>query len=122
MPLLATAIVDSILAFLGSTTGQVTSNVGSGLAPELSEIIDFASGVFAVFLMVLSLISYRNVRAKRLIFVSAAFGLFALRAVVSRLDYLIPESLSATVEVGLAIAGFGILALFFVAIVKKEKA
>lgn len=86
---------------------------------EPSDIIEFASGIFAVFLMALTFLSYINVRATRLLFVAGAFGLFAVRAIMARLDIFIPESLSTGVETGLALAGFAILSLFFLAIVKK---
>jgi hypothetical protein len=87
---------------------------------ELSDYIDFGSGIFAALLIVLSLTAYRNVRAKRLLFVSAAFGLFAVRALLSQVDLFIPEAQAATIELVLAVSGFGILALFFMAIVKKD--
>jgi predicted PurR-regulated permease PerM len=108
------------LIFLGSVIGQSNNNNSLLLEPE--EIIDFATGIFAIFLMTLSIISYRNLKARRLIFVSAAFGLYALRTMIARLvDLTIPESQSIAIEMGLAIAGFAILAFFFIAIVKKEK-
>ena len=89
---------------------------------ELSDYIDFGSGIFAVFLLALSLIAYRNVRSKRLLFVSAAFGLFAIRALITRADLLILEVQSTAIELALALSGFGILALFFVAIVRRDTA
>jgi hypothetical protein len=87
---------------------------------EPSDVIDFASGIFAVFLMVLSLLAYRNAKAKRLILVSAAFGLFALRTIIARLDLLIPEAESTVIELALALTGFAILSFFFFAIVKRS--
>lgn len=87
---------------------------------ELPDYIEFGSGIFAAFLLVLSLIAYRNVRSKRLLLVSAAFGLFALRTLVSRADLLIPEAQSEIIELALALSGFGILALFFIAIVMRQ--
>lgn len=87
---------------------------------DLTDYIDFGSGIFAAFLLVLSLIAYMNVRSKRLLLVSAAFGLFALRTLVSRADLLIPEVQSEVIELALALSGFGILALFFMAIVMRQ--
>ena len=86
---------------------------------DLPDYIEFGSGIFAAFLLVLSLIAYRNVRSKRLLLVSAAFGLFALRTLVSRADLLIPEP-PEVIELALALSGFGILALFFMAIVMRQ--
>lgn len=90
------------------------------MAIEISDIAGFASGAFAASLLVISLFSYRKTKAKKLLFVSAAFGLFSIREIMARLDYLIPEAQSAWVETSLAIAGVVILGLFFVAIVRKK--
>ncbi|MFL6521932.1 MAG: hypothetical protein ACJ71B_00455 [Nitrososphaera sp.] len=87
---------------------------------EPSDIVDFASGIFAVFLMVLSLYAYRNRKSKRLLLVTAAFGLFALRTIIASLDLLIPEAESTVIELALALTGFAILSLFFFAIVKRS--
>jgi hypothetical protein len=87
---------------------------------EPSDIVDFASGIFAAFLMVLSLHAYRNRKTKRLLLVSAAFGMFALRTIIARLDLLIPEAESTVIEFVLALTGFVILSLFFFAIVKRS--
>jgi hypothetical protein len=87
---------------------------------EISDAVSFASGIFAAVLLVISLFAYKNTKAKRLFFVSAAFGLFSIREIVARLDAYILESQSTTIETVLAFSGFAILALFFVAIVKKS--
>jgi len=52
--------------------------------------------------------------------VMIAFGLFALRTIISRLDLFIPEIESSILELLLAILGFIALALFFFAIVTKQ--
>jgi len=94
---------------------------GIGEQFEITDIIDFATGVFAAVLLVLSLLSYRNVRAKRLLFVSAAFGLYSIREIIlARLDYFVSEIQTDTIEIALSLAGFVILALIFLAIVKKS--
>ena len=100
----------------GSQVGEFEGEMNE---VELTDYIDFGSGIFAAFLLILSLIAYKNFRAMRLLFVSAAFGLFALRALVARLDLFIPETESTVIELALAVSGFAILALFFMAIVKK---
>lgn len=87
---------------------------------EISDIAGFASGIFAAALLVISLFSYRKTGAKKLLLVSAAFGLFSIREIESRLDSIIPEYHSTWVETALAISGFVILVLFFVAIVRKK--
>src|SRR5215475_6746777 len=58
---------------------------------DIAEIFEFGTGIFAAILFVLSLIAYRTSRSNRLIFVACAFGLFAIRTIVLRLDLFIPE-------------------------------
>jgi hypothetical protein len=90
------------------------------LTIEIPDIAGFVSGIFAAALLIISLFSYRKTKAKKLLFVSAAFGLFSIREIMARLDYLIPEVQSTWVETALAISGVVILGLFFVAIVLKK--
>lgn len=90
--------------------------------PILPASLDFASGIFAAFLLALSLLAYKRTKMKRLLFVSAAFGLFSFRAIIPRLDLFLPNlDLSTSIETILSITGFVILGLFFLAIVKKQK-
>lgn len=104
--------------------GFLTAGTDNSLSLESLDLLDiiwFASGIFAIFLMALTLLSYRNVRATRLLFVAGAFGLFAVQAIVSTLEIYISASFSISVDTGLALASFAILSLFFLAIVKKDK-
>ena len=95
---------------------------GGGEGYVIPESLDFASGIFAAFLVALSLVAYQRTKMKRLLFVSAAFGLFSFRAIIPRLDLFLPDlDLSASIETILSITGFVILGLFFLAIVKKQK-
>ena len=95
------------------------SEIG-GEGPDLSESLDFATGIFAAFLLVVSLFAYRRTKLTRLLFVSAAFGLYAFRAILPRLDIYLPSVEATTITVILSSTGFVILALFFLAIVKKK--
>jgi hypothetical protein len=88
---------------------------------DIAEIFDFGSGIFAGLLFALSLIAYMKIRLKKILFVSIAFGLFAVRTIVTRLDLFVPEVESSLLELTLAIMGFVALFLFFIAIVRKEK-
>ncbi len=95
---------------------------GGGEGYILSESLDFASGIFAAFLLALSLVAYQRTKVKRLLFVSVAFGLFSFRAIIPRLDLFLPNlDLSTSIQTILSITGFIILGLFFLAIVKKQK-
>jgi cbb3-type cytochrome oxidase subunit 3 len=91
-----------------------------GESPDLSESLDFATGIFAAFLLAVSLFAYRRTKLTRLLFVSAAFGLYAFRAILPRLDIYLPTVESTTITAILSVLGFVILALFFIAIVKKK--
>jgi len=57
---------------------------------NIADIFVFGSGIFAAFLFALSLLAYRNLLTKRLLLVSAAFGIFAIHAIVSKLDLFTP--------------------------------
>jgi hypothetical protein len=88
---------------------------------NVAEIFDFGTGIFAAILFALSIIAYKNLKTKRILYVSFAFAIFAVHAIVSRLSLFIPEIESSSLETLLAIMGFAALALFFVAIVRREK-
>ncbi|HWY34607.1 MAG TPA: hypothetical protein VNX68_08170 [Nitrosopumilaceae archaeon] len=107
---------------LGNILLMFNSISEGGEPPILPASLDFASGIFAAFLLALSLLAYKRTKMKRLLFVSAAFGLFAFRAIIPRLDLFLPNlDLSTSIETILSITGFVILGLFFLAIVKKQK-
>ena len=88
---------------------------------DIAEMFEFGTGIFAGILLVLSLIAYRNSKSRRLIFVACAFGLFAIRTIIMRIDLFVPEVESSILELTLAIMGFAALALFFMAIVTRPK-
>lgn len=88
---------------------------------NMAELFDIGSGIFAVILCTLSLIAYRNLRSTRMLLVSAAFGMFAIHAIVSRLDVFIPAIESSVLELIVSIISFVSLAFFFLAIVRRPK-
>jgi len=88
---------------------------------DIAEIFEFASGIFAAILCVLSLIAYQRVKLKKILFVAIAFGLFAIQTILSRLDLFMPDIESSLMEMILAITSFIALSLFFLAIVRKDK-
>jgi len=88
---------------------------------DIAEVFDFGSGLFAALLCGLSLIAYMKLKLKRILFVSIAFGLFAIRTIVAHFDLFMPEIESSIIEMTLAIMTFVALSLFFVAIVRKER-
>jgi hypothetical protein len=89
---------------------------------NIADIFVFGSGIFAAFLFALSLLAYRNLLTKRLLLVSAAFGIFAIHAIVSKLDLFTPLHIESSVlELILAIMNFVALAFIFLAIVRRAK-
>ena len=110
-------MLENILMYF--LTYITVSQVEDQQQADIIDIFDYGSGIFAAVLFVVSLLAYRNAKATRLLFVSAAFALFALRTIIARLDFFIPETQSTTIELGLSLSAFAILGLFFVAIVKK---
>jgi hypothetical protein len=88
---------------------------------NLAEFFDFGTGIFAAILFALSLIAYVRLKSKRILYVTIAFAIFAIRVIVSKLDLFIPEIESSNLDLLLAIMGFAALGLFFLAIVKREK-
>ena len=91
-----------------------------GEMPDIPESLDFATGIFAAFLLVMALLAYKRTNLTRLVFVSAAFGIYAFRAILPRLEIFLPSVEANIVDIILSSLGFIILALFFVAIVKKR--
>jgi len=87
----------------------------------ISDLFIFGSGIFAAILSALSLNAYKNLRTKKLLIVSVAFAIFSIRAIVSKLDLFAVTLESSTIELVLAILTFVSLALFFLAIVRREK-
>lgn len=87
---------------------------------NIAELFDLCSGFFAAILFGISFLAYRNTKSMQIFLVTIAFGLFALRTIISRLDLFIPEIESSILELLLAILGFMALALFFFAIVTKQ--
>jgi hypothetical protein len=87
----------------------------------ISDIFEFGTGVFAAILCVLSLNAYRNLKTKRLLLVSIAFGLFALNVMISKLEVFGVTIDYTILDLILAILAFAALALFFMAIVRRER-
>jgi hypothetical protein len=109
------------IAYASSVISEDDNNYDLFDKGNLAELFDFGSGIFAAFLFALSLIAYRNLKTKRLLFVSGAFAIFAIRTIVSRLDLFMPEIESSLLEFVLAIMAFAALTLFFLAIVKRGR-
>jgi hypothetical protein len=88
---------------------------------SISDIFVFGSGIFAGILFALSFNAYGNLKTKRLLLVSVAFAIFSVHAIVSKLDLFRVKLESSVLEIVLAILSFVALAIFFLAIVRREK-
>src|SRR5215475_2071736 len=88
---------------------------------NLAEFFDLGTGIFAAILFALSLIAYKRIKSKRILYVAIAFAIFAIRVIVSKLDLFIPDIESSSLELLLSVMGFAALGLFFFAIVRREK-
>jgi hypothetical protein len=88
---------------------------------NLADLFDIGSGIFAAILSTLSLIAYRNLHSKRMLLVSAAFGMFSIHAIVTSIDAILPTIESAVLELIVSATIFVSLTFFFLAIIKKPE-
>lgn len=107
----------STLAFSATNEGASSNSGGSSFQELLAEIFDLGSGIFAAFILIISLIAYRKLKSWRILLISSAFALFCARSVLSRLDFFMPE----TLELILAMVSFAGVILFFLAILQMGK-
>ena len=104
------------IAYSSSVDGVDTKEHIS-LEETLAMIFDIGSGIFAAFIIAISLIAYKNLKSKRLLLITSAFTLFFIRSILSRLDVFMPE----TLELLLAMVSFGGLIMFSLAILQMGK-
>jgi hypothetical protein len=87
-----------------------------------TDIFEFVSGIFAAVLFVLSLRAYRNLKTKGMLFVSAAFGIFAARTIaIETRDLIFGGGTPSGLQSSLSIMFLMAIVLFFIAIVQREK-
>ena len=86
----------------------------------ISDLFEFGTGVFAGILFALSLNAYRHLKSKRLLLVSIAFGIFSVNVIISKLEVFGLTIDYTILDLVLAILTFVALALFFMAIVRRE--
>ena len=87
---------------------------------ETEEVLDVAIAAFALLLLALSISAYRKTRLRRLLFVSVAFGLFAVEVLVRQLDAFVFAVGLQTDEIITTVLEFFILLLFFLALVVSK--
>ena len=90
------------------------NNQNSSIQETLALIFDVGSGIFAGFIIIVSLIAYRKLKSRRLLLITSAFAFFFVRSILSRLDFFVPE----TLELLLAVVSFIGLILFSLAVLQ----
>jgi len=110
----------SSLAF---AAGEYDNNSELNVRKEniTTDIFELVSGILAAILFALSLRAYRKLKIKGMLFVSAAFGIFAARTIVIETrDIYVGGGEASALEPLLSIMFLMALALFFFAIIQRE--
>jgi hypothetical protein len=92
-------------------------DLGSDSGIELEEIITLGSSLLATALFLISFIAYRRDGRKRLLYVTIAFFLFAVKGYLSASDLFFPER--EWMDPVVSFFDFAILLSFFFGISKK---
>lgn len=87
---------------------------------EAEEFLNIGIAVFALILLALTLSTYQRTHLRRLLLVSAAFGLFAVEVVIRQLDAFVFTVGFQTDQVITTVMELVALLLFFLAIVVKK--
>jgi hypothetical protein len=98
-----------------------TSSINLLDKENLADLFDIGSGIFPAILSTLSLIAYRKLHSKRMLLVSAAFGMFSIHAIVTSIDAIMPTIESSVLELIVSATIFVSLTFFFLAIIKKPE-
>lgn len=93
------------------------NNQNSSIQETLALIFDVGSGIFAGFIVIVSLIAYRKLKSRKLLLITSAFAFFFIRSILSRLDFFVPE----TLELLLAVVSFAGLILFSLAVLQMGR-
>lgn len=105
-----------MLAFCMFVIGTEGAPIFFGL--DIESLIIIVSSILAVALFIISLLSYWRDRRRRLLFVTGAFFLFAVKGFLVVIgDYSVPGI--SWIDTGAPLLDFGILLLFFLGLIKK---
>lgn len=85
---------------------------------ELEKLLNLGSGLLATILFILTLIAYKRTQRKRLIYVSAAFLLFAVKGFLMSAELFFGD-FAAWIDPVASFLDFAILLSFFFGIIKK---
>ena len=84
---------------------------------ELEKLLNFGSGLLATGLFIATSLAYRRTGSKRLIYVSTAFFLFAVKGFLTSHELFLEEW--PWVDPAASILNFVILLSFFLGVIKK---
>jgi hypothetical protein len=87
---------------------------------ETAELLNVLVAAVAMAMLVLTVSAYRRTRLRRLLFVSVAFGLFAVEVLVRQVDDFVITVSAQTEQIATTGIELGILVLFFIAVVLKN--
>jgi hypothetical protein len=87
----------------------------------IHEFIYLFIGIFSLLLLLLSISSYRKTRLNNLLYAAGAFGLFAVRLFIEAIDANYDIADDYSISFLNSSITLGILILFFLAIVKRNK-
>lgn len=85
---------------------------------ELEKLLNLGSGLLATVLFILTLIAYKRTNRKRLLYVSAAFFLFAVKGFLMSTELFFGDW-SSWIDPVASFLDFAILLSFFFGILKK---
>jgi hypothetical protein len=87
-----------------------------------TDIFELLGGIFATILFVLSIRAYKKLKIKSMLFVSAAFGIFAARTIaIETRDLYFGGGGTSALQSALSIMFLMAIVLFFIAILQREK-
>jgi hypothetical protein len=84
---------------------------------EADDLITFCSSILASVLFIITLIAYKRDKRKRLLYVSIAFFLFAVKGFLSTAEMFFPQA--GWTDLIASLLDFAILSSFFVGLLKK---
>src|SRR5215831_18554601 len=109
----------SSLAF---AAGEYKNLLYVGKQDRTTDIFELVNGILAAILFVLSLRAYTKLKIKGMLFVSAAFGIFAARTIaIETRDLYLGGGDASALQSALSIMFLMALMLFFIAILQREK-
>ena len=100
------------MVFAADTGGDIF--VG---AFELDKLLALGSALLAVVLCIITVLAYNRSKNKRLLFVSAAFGLFAVKGLLFASEIVFGDW--GWTDIGTNVLDFAILLTFFFGILRK---